>query len=55
MIGAGKPIISEKENEHIILGIITFRKGLEQIRLKGEGGLDPDLMLSRLISHTLCE
>lgn len=55
MIGAGKPIRSQKENEHITLGIITFRKGLKQIRLKGEGRLDPDLVLSRLISHTLCE
>lgn len=53
MIGAGKPIRSQKENE-ITLGMITFRKGREQIRLKGEGGLDSDLVLSRLISHTLC-
>jgi len=46
--GVGKSIRSEKENEHISLGTITFREGLEQV--KGEGGLDPDFALSSFVS-----
>lgn len=54
-MGVGKSIRSEKENEHISLGTITFREGLEQVRVKRPGGLDLDFALSRFVSHTLCE
>lgn len=54
-MGVGKSVRSEKENEHISLGMITFREGLEQVRVKGEGGLDPDFTLSSFVFHMVCE
>lgn len=33
----------EKENDHISLVMMTIREGLEQVGVKGEGGLDLDL------------
>lgn len=38
-IGVGKSIRFEKENEHINLGMITFREGPEQVRVKAGSSL----------------
>lgn len=38
-MGVGKSIRFEKENEHINLGMITFRDGLEQVRVKAGSSL----------------
>lgn len=38
-MGVGKSIRFEKENEHINLGMITFRDRLEQVRVKAGSSL----------------
>lgn len=38
-VGVGKSIRFEKENKHINLGMITFRDGLEQVRVKAGSSL----------------
>lgn len=51
----GKSIRSERENEYVNLGIITFREELEQAGLKGEGELDPNFVFWKFVSRVLYE